>query len=186
MHEIEYLRSQVGRELGHLREVRAALSARLATARSADEIDAPSLAAAEYLLYALQRVEERDRLHCARLRAQVDEVAEATPRERALTRAALEQLERLVRDLHDARQRYAAAFRARRGGQLDAAGWLDACRAFDAWYDTALAEPRHSVSEWLERYYTLADWRRTSLVDAEAVLEERRLHAAALAALEAA
>jgi hypothetical protein len=183
MNEVEYLRSQVRLERSHLREVRAALSARLAAVRADDELDGPALATAPYLLYALRRLEEQDGRHCSRLRAHIDQKPEARPGEHARVGAALAELKQALQELHQARQRFESAYQERTERRLDASGWVEACREFDAWYESRLAPRRHALGDWLDAYYTLADWRSTSLVDAESVLEERRLHGVALAAL---
>jgi hypothetical protein len=183
MNEIEFLRSQVRLERRHLREVRAAWSARLDSACTDRELDRVTLSSAPYLLFALRRLAGQDSGHCERLRSFLDRNAEANPDESAELRAALAEVAQSLQQLHAARQRFEAAYQARVEGRLDVTGWIRACREFDSWYATQLAAQRHRLGHWLDAHYTLADWRSTSLVDAESILEERRLYDAALAAL---
>ncbi len=183
MNEIEYLRSQVRLERSHLREVRAAWSARLGSGRPDDELDRVALACAPYLLFALRRLAVQDSRHCDRLRGLIDRNAETVVDEPAELRDALTEIGQSLQQLYEACQRFESAYQARVAGRLDVTGWIRACREFDAWYADRLAVQRHRLDRWLDTHYALTDWRSTSLVDADSVLEERRLHEAALAAL---
>lgn len=183
MNEIDYLRSQVRLERSHLREVCAALSTQLASMRPDVDLDVAARGAAPYLVYALRRLARQDALHSSRVRAYIDEASEALAGEHARVRAMLEELEGTLQELGSVLARFEAAYQARISGALDAAGWIATCREFDAWYGAKLATQRHALGSWLDANYSLADWRSTALVDADSVLEERRLYAAALAAL---
>lgn len=182
MNEIDYLRHQVHLERDHLLEVRAALSVRL-SGSDPDDIDQGTLAAAPYLLYALQRLADRDALHCERLRARLATAPGAPRADWARISEALAEWRRTLADLRDACTRFEAAFRQHSTGLLETSRWVDACREFDSRLETTMARRPTSLETWLDAYYTLADWRSAALVDAEAVLEERSMYSTALAAL---
>lgn len=182
MNEIDYLRRQARLERDHLLEVRAALSLRL-SGSDPDDIDQGALAAAPYLLYALQRLADRDALHCERLRARLATAPGTAPADRARISEALADWRRTLADVRDACTRFEAAFRQRATGLLETSRWVDACREFDSRLETTMSRRPASLETWLDAHYTLVDWRSAALVDAEAVLEERRLYSTALAAL---
>lgn len=185
MNELEFLRSQVRLERLHLREQRAALGTLLRRALPVDAQDACAQALAAHLVFLMRRFVLQDRSHVERLGARVAAARDVAPEERQRIGQTLHELAATLDAAQAATGSLADALEQRRHGALDAAGWLAACREFDAFYEGRLAAHRHALGTWLETYYDIGDWRRSSHVDPESVFEERRLHELALAALAA-
>jgi hypothetical protein len=184
MNELDYLRDQVSLERSHMRELRSSFARLLVEGRDDEQLERQTVALATYLLFALRRLVLQDELHCRQLRERIAAAAEGSAGEHAHIVATIDDLERSLADARGALDRFEAAHRElATAGRSGVADWLDACRRFNTWYETQLGTRRHALGDWLDAYYTLADWRRASLVDAESVLEERRLYAAARAAL---
>ncbi len=182
MNELEFLRSQVRLERVHMRDLRALFSAALQRAVPPALLDGFSQAAGAYLVFALRRFVAQDRMHCERLAARVASASGVDATERARITAALRDLAATLAATDVATRQFAAALERRRAGSLDAPGWFDTCRELDRFYESHLVQRRHQLGPWLESYYDILDWRRSSMVDAESVFEERRLHEAALQA----
>jgi hypothetical protein len=156
MNEIEFLRAQVARE-------RERLLGGLESARSQ--------AAAAYLSFAMQRALARDRAHAARLETRLLPGDAAAIEAIAALRASFDDRDRARHGLEEAATRVAR-------GDTDGAEAL--ARSVDA---AALAHAGvalrwQALDPVLLRHYLIEDWRATTLIDADAILEERALHAA--------
>lgn len=176
MNELEFLRSQVRLERTHMREVRASLRDALRRTLPPAQVDAFAQAAAAYLVFALRRFVAQDRGHCVRLAERVAAAPNVDAAERARIDAALGELASALQETEAATTALSAALEGRRRQALDLPAWLAACRRFDDFYEQHLVQRRHQLGAWLEHHYDIGDWRRTSLVDAESVFEERQLH----------
>lgn len=185
MNELEFLRSQVRLERTHMRDVRAALGDALRRSPAPPGLDASAQAAARYLVFVLRRFVMQDRMHCSQLATRVGAAQGLEAAERARIDGALRDLAMALDDVATATDALAGALDARQRGAMEPQEWLEACAAFDRFYEAHLVQRRHQLSLWLESYYDIADWRRSSCVDAESVFEERRLHEEALRALAA-
>ena len=163
MNELDFLRAQVAREHERLLEI-------MASARST--------AAAAYLGFAIRRSLARDRAHAARLETRVVPGDAAAMEAIAALRASFADRDRALVDLEHA----SAETLGSDGGS---AGRL--AQAIDAAARAHEGIARHwqALEPALVRHYVIEDWRATSRVDADSILEERALHAAWLGATPA-
>ena len=163
MNELDFLRAQVARE-----------HERLLAVLGADR----SPVAAAYLRYAIRRALARDRAHAARLETRVLPGDAVAMESIAALRAGFAERERALADLENA-----AALLARG----DAAGAASLAGAIDGAAHAHRDLPRcwAALQPALLRHYVIEDWRATLFVDADAILEERALHAAWVAATPA-
>ncbi len=156
MNELDFLRTQVAREHERLLEA-------LGSARSS--------AAAAYLRFSIRRALARDRAHAARLEARVLPGDATAMQAIAALRAGFEERERALASLQDAPVHLVDGDS---GGAARLAAAIDA--AAQAHHD--LSRRWQELESTLLRHYVIEDWRATMLVDADAILEERQLHAA--------
>ncbi len=164
MDELAILRDQVATERRHLAALhKACRTALQAGGHAAGLVDTCRVAAA-YLVYSARRLHAQDQAHCLLLRPRVS-------RGDATSLALLD-------DLEDTLQRSRAALR-----DLESA--LDPVTGTRAWLDfidNVLGKRRHSLEHLFREHYTIDDWRASSCVDADSILEERERFAAVCAA----
>lgn len=156
MNELEFLRAQVARE--HERLLDGLQSTR-------------PQAAAAYLSFAMRRALARDRAHAARLETRLLPGDAAAIEAIAALRASFDERDRALHGLEEAAARVAR-------GDTDGAEVL--ARAVDAaaLAHAGVARRWQALDPVLLRHYVIEDWRATTLIDADAILEERALHAA--------
>jgi hypothetical protein len=181
MNELQFLRSQVALERGHMASVRRAC---------ADALNVPQegvteplleefcLCCARYLLFIVARFNAQDQAHSDQLRcflapddAVHREALDDLDRTLELNRAAIGALATAVRTHEIERDRPAAG----RGDAADARAFFTACRAYVSFYDRVLARRRHVLSPLIGMHYRMPQWRAACLVSADSVLEEQAL-----------
>lgn len=164
MNEIQYLRAQLATERRDLAEVvsHCAVATREALRQAADFSHEFLVACANYLMFFIEK--ERARA--------------AVQLQRPHNPGHLEPLRAALAAADQAAARLSSLLEAQDGGTTirdavaDLAGTAAALEA--------LADSRAAVMALAASRYTLEDWRRTALVDADGILEERRLHAEVL------
>lgn len=170
MNEIEALRAQVGLERRHMAAVKNALAAVLAS--HPDEDAAPFCArCCDYLLYIMRRFNAQDQAH-------VDTLLPRLPADAEADRRLLVDLGRTL-ELNRAALDALAKARASLGAGGPAADFFAACGRYVAFYDAELRTRAHGFYHLMEAHYRVAEWRKVSMVNADSILEERRLFAAA-------
>lgn len=172
MNELDFLRAQVAREqerlLGILAESVAALAASGMPPRAAAT---HALATGAYLRFAGRRALARDRAHAQRLETRTLPGDAATIEALAALRAGFAERERSLQALDDALERQAAG--APSAEEILAHAIRAASRAHDG-----LPRRWHALEPALLHHYVIEDWRATTRIDADGILEERALHAA--------
>lgn len=191
MNEIEFIVRQIDAEQRRLEEMLTACSAalreastkaslgsgmRLQAAGGRDAPDEPYLACADYFVHTARRAVARDRAHCEALAAIV-------PPDDRDGQELLDKLRRSVQSGQEALAALEHALNERRAGRLSPDDFLARCARCVQGLEAMCRERPAGLYERLQRHYTVADWRRTSLVDADSILAERELHARALARL---
>lgn len=156
MNELDFLRAQVAREHGNLLAI----------------LESPRTgASAAYLLFAIRRALSRDRAHAARLETRILPGDAAAIEAIAALRSGFAERERSLAALEDA----LAPRLPEESGQI---GRLVAAIDAAAQAHGGLAERWAALEPTLLHHYLIEDWRSTTLIDADSVLEERTLHAA--------
>ena len=175
MDELAFIREQVRTERRHMAEVRQALGTAIDARINAESLDPFCAAAVQYLLFAVRRFNAQDQAHCDQLRPRlpVDDkssqaLLDALGSTLARSRVAIDEL---------ANSTVAPPSNAQ-GSAL-----VDAAQRYLAFYREALATQQGSLYPLFEKHYRQQDWRAASMVDADSVLEERRLYAAVRACL---
>lgn len=144
---------------------RAAMAAVL-QANYPEPVLAPFLkAAANYLAFIVRRFNRQDAEHCSMLGALV-------PLDHSADRAVLADLTETLR-LSEA-----AVEKLSTGIDASAAELSRSCREYNRFYSEVLIKRRHAIYHLFEQHYRVDHWRRASFVDADSILEERRLYAA--------
>jgi hypothetical protein len=168
VNELEFIRRQVSTERSHMAAVRSACAAALALpVDERPQVDF-LLACAAYLAFAVGRFNAQDQAHCDQLRLRL-------PADAAQDRAMLDDLDRTLAASRKALDALAAALRVREaaGDVGDDVAFVAALRGYLSFYSSVLAGRRHALQHLFEAYYTIADWRAASAVDADSILEER-------------
>ena len=164
MNEIDFIRNQLDTEHRHMVEVARACSAALqSNAGAQDEL---CIACADYFVDATSRMTSRDEAHCNVLQS-------ILAPDDADGQRLLQELRANVASGRDALTRLKEALAGREAGSVTAHEFAASCRAFLEQFQ-ALADQRPArLDEVLRRHYGIAEWRRTSLVDADSILKER-------------
>ena len=180
MNELEFLRTQIRLERQHMVEVRKNLEVALARPvpqMQRDAIERFCTAAARYLVFIVKRFNAQDQIHCQQLRPNI--AGGDHDNEDAL--AALECLL--------ARSRVAiASLQAALPGpgaadaQTSGMALRHACAEYLQFYRDEMLQRNSTLTALFERHYGTTEWRSASLLDADAVLQERQLYAAVQAA----
>lgn len=181
MNELQFLRSQVALERGHMAGVRRACADALDMASggiSEPALEEFCLRCARYLVFIVARFNSQDQAHSDQLRpflaaddATHLETLDDLDRTLALNRDAIGALASAVRAREVGRQRAGAAVH-------DAPGplsLLDACRSYLEFYARVLTRRRHVLAPLLEKHYRMTHWRKACFVTADTVLEEKAL-----------
>jgi hypothetical protein len=163
MNELEFIRQQVSTERAHMGATRAALGASLSARYPDDVLEPFARAAAQYLVFVVRRFNRQDLEHCAILGPRV-------PAADTGDHSTLKDLADTLQLSTEAIERLAAAA----GAPLP--DLLAACREYDRFYREVLVQRRHAIYHLFERHYGIEQWRRASFVDADSILEERRLY----------
>jgi hypothetical protein len=164
MNELDFLRAQVAREqdrmLGLLEAAPALTDATTAVA-----------ATAAYLRWTIGRALDRDRAHAHRLEARTLPGDAATIDALAALRAGFAERQRALDELEAALSRQAA-------GDADASAVLASAIHQAARVHDGLRQHWRALEPAMLRHYLIEDWRFTTRIDADGILEERALHAA--------
>ena len=164
MDELAILRDQVATERRHLAALKKACRAALEAGGNAAGLAETCRVATAYLLYSTRRLHAQDQALCLLLRPRL-------PRTDTASHALLD-------DLEETLQRSRAALQ-----DLEAAvDPVTGTRAWLAFIDNVLGKRRHGLEHLFREHYTIDDWRASSCVDADSILEERERFAAACAA----
>lgn len=190
MNELEFIRSQVSTERRHMGAVRTAATNVLAQEGAAASESAQVeflLACASYLVFIVQRFAAQDRAHCRLLRPRLPDNA-------STDRQTLDELEQVL----DACDAEIAVLRgAMQGGEMGESGdnvqlarsaqsaqdsispqgLIAALRAYLSFHANVLGSRRHALRHLFDAHYSIADWRATSSVNADSILEERARYA---------
>lgn len=167
MNELQLIRDQVSTERRHMAEVRAACASAIARAAPEDTLlDEFCQACADYLVYIVGRFNAQDQAHCDILGPRL------APGD-AANRHILDELAATLARNREAIASLAAALEARRAGQLHVPQFVAACQDYLRFYEEVLAKHRHVIYHLFDRHYGIEEWRRASLVDADAIVEER-------------
>lgn len=166
MNELEFIRQQVSTERSHMAAVRSACAAALAQQADAGRDADFLLACVDYLVFIVGRFNSQDQAHCDRLRARV-------PAADVRSHAVIDDLAQTLAASRKAIEALAVAGRARASGSGDELALVAALRSYLSFYASVLASRRHVIQHLFEVHYGIADWRATSAVDADAILEER-------------
>ena len=179
MNELDFIRRQVATERRHMAATRRALSAALAADYAINLLAEFTPAAASYLVFIVTRFNRQDQAHCTILRPRIS--AAATTDHDILNdlTETLRQSSSAIATLGGAVSAYATAT------DQDLPALLTACRQYLHFFNTVLVQRRHAIYHLFAQHYALQDWRDTSLVDADAILQERSLYSAVTASLPA-
>lgn len=161
MDELALLRDQVATERRHFAALKQACRAALQAGGDADGLAAACRAAAGYFSYSARRLHAQDQAHCLLLRPRV-------PRGDIADHALLDDLEETLRRSRGALQALEAA-----------ADPVAGTRNYLDFIDDVLGKRRHGLEHLFRAHYTIDDWRASSFVDADSILEERERFAAA-------
>jgi hypothetical protein len=170
MNELDFLRAQVAREQDRMLALLEAAPA------AAD--GSPAAARAAYLRYTIGRALARDRAHAHRLEARTLPGDAATIEALAALRAGFADREHALETLDGALSRQAA-------GAPDAAAALARATREAARVHGGLRQHWQALEPAMLRHYLIEDWRFTTRIDADGILEERALHAAVAATTRA-
>jgi hypothetical protein len=181
MNELQFLRSQVALERGHMASVRRACADALnqtSAGIGASVQEEFCLRCARYLVFIVARFNAQDQAHSDQLRPLL-------AADDAMHRETLDDLDRTLALNREALGALAAALQARDvepsqagAALLDAPGagaLLQACRAYLEFYERVLTRRRHVLAPLLEQHYRMPHWRRACFVTADTVLEEKAL-----------
>jgi hypothetical protein len=185
MNELEFLRSQLRLERTHYEQQRALLGRSLRTMGAGESVNAVTVAAADYLVFALRRAARRDRQHADQVEARLAKATALEADQRSLILAAVARCRTDANEAQAAVEDLATALQAGNSAGLGKAV-LGACHTFDGWATQFKPTGREALEPWFDRFYDVVDWRRIALTDAESVFEERRLHEAATSVARAA
>lgn len=160
MDELALLRDQVATERRHFAAVKEACRAALRAGGDREALADTCRAAIAYLAYGARRLHAQDHAHVLLLRPRIASGDAAN--------------HRVLDDLASTLERARAALLALESAPDPVAGvttYLD-------FVDEVLGRRRHSLEALFQAHYSIDDWRATSFVDADSILEERERYAA--------
>jgi len=171
MNEVQFIRRQLDTERGHLQSVR--------TTASEAVLEVPGnqallLAAASYLVAIGRRHNEQDRAHLSVLTLK-------QPPERDLLdllATTLAASERAVEIVH-------SQWSALSTGQITLETFISACGPSFADISPLPAHERARVNELCQRGYSIPEWRATTRIDTETIMDERKRYAEVTALMRA-
>jgi hypothetical protein len=176
MNEQEFLDQQLALERRHLSEVKNALEAAIAAHFDEHTLDRFCQTCGGYLVFVLERFNAQEQKHVDLLRPRVT-VDEGT-------------FDQLLADYslaleasREAVGRLRSALEARIGGKVPAAELIAQSKQYIDFYNETLRKRAPLTAALFARHYKLADWRASSFITADSILEERTRYAAVHAGL---